>query len=140
MEENIAVCVRMRPLDDYERKTERELWKVDQASNSVMCVEEKGNRTISYAYGIQRLILPIFTFTDHMFGPEQISTEPIYQAVGADIVRSVMEGYNGTKLKFNQNSHPNRNNFRLWSNCIRVRVVNPIYLMSTFQENIYDDG
>jgi len=89
MEENISVAVRVRPMAKDERG--REIWKVDDETQTVMCVDEvsNSNRALQFTY-------------DYTFGPNAKSTQDIYEQIGQNIVYSVMEGYNGTIFAYGQ--------------------------------------
>ncbi len=39
---------------------------------------------------------------DYVVGPEQSSTDVLYETIGQDIIKSVMDGYNGLIFAYGQ--------------------------------------
>eukprot|EP01137_Pigoraptor_chileana_P022170 Opistho-2@86808 len=91
--ENIAVCVRVRPLSTTElRRNEYGVWEVDEDTRVIVqrlppTLDTKGNKKPH-----------VFHF-DHAFDKP---TESVYEAVGEGIVISAMDGYNGTVFAYGQ--------------------------------------
>lgn len=81
---------RIRPLDPNE-KVPRESW-TSQGPNTVTSLDPK-HKNVSYSYGIVYVIK--ITVADFVYGKECHDTHEIYEDIGAEIVQSVMQGYNG---------------------------------------------
>jgi len=82
--------VRVRPIDESDKRSQREVWKVDSARNQILCIDDKMKKNdLQYTF-------------DYVFGPEVRSNQIIFDAIGGRIVQNVMEGYNGTIFAYGQ--------------------------------------
>eukprot|EP01117_Protostelium_nocturnum_P010797 TRINITY_DN3893_c0_g1_i3.p1 TRINITY_DN3893_c0_g1~~TRINITY_DN3893_c0_g1_i3.p1 ORF type:complete len:931 (+),score=376.43 TRINITY_DN3893_c0_g1_i3:105-2897(+) len=88
MEESITVCVRLRPLDEGEKRNNREVWKAGDRGE-VICSDVKLNKSANLLF-------------DLAYGANDSDTSLIYEGVGAKIIDSVMNGYNGTIFAYGQ--------------------------------------
>lgn len=94
--ENIAVCIRVRPLTEREERA--------KDTNILRIIPNLNAITVLHAVTEQPLPGKQNTFQyDHIFGPEQ-STLDIYEHVAHDIVQSAMNGINGTIFAYGQTS------------------------------------
>jgi centromeric protein E len=112
----IQVCVRLRPLSGRERKslTGRVAWRWGEEEQEQFTDEEtikecnKVPDTKSYIEQIwfppgQQTRLRSTFYFDKLFGPK-ISTVPIYEAVGSNIIAAVIKGYHGAIFCYGQTS------------------------------------
>ena len=89
-QEGICVAIRARPMNARERLSgQKSLWRCLPAHASITLTGPDGNPLPDRNPGFT-----FFTY-DKVF-PEGSSTEQVYQAIGAPIVASVLEGFNGT--------------------------------------------
>lgn len=90
--DNVLVCVRMRPLNRKERKSNQKIaWKID--GNNINQLGLKKN---------QGLPPKIFSY-DQLWGPG-ISNEDIFGNIGFSVVKTTMEGYHGVVFAYGQTS------------------------------------
>jgi len=89
MEENILVAVRLRPMNENERRSSREVWKANDEQGFIICDDDKQQKSLSYTF-------------DYVYGQNDTATQNIYQDVGSQIVSSVMDGFNGTIFAYGQ--------------------------------------
>jgi len=95
-EENISVAIRIRPLNTKE-STNGRVWKVLNKYNSITETDAAGGPLIQRTSGRS-----FFKF-DRVFG-EEVLTSQIYNGVVRNIVKSAMEGINGTIFAYGQTS------------------------------------
>lgn len=90
--DNVLVCVRMRPLNRKERKSNQKIaWKIED--NNIHQLGLKGNKGLPpkvYSY-------------DQLWGPG-ISNEDIFGKIGFSVVKSTMEGFHGVVFAYGQTS------------------------------------
>jgi len=88
--EGICVAIRARPMNARERLSgQKSLWRCLPAHASITLTGPDGTPLPDRNPGFT-----FFTY-DKVFS-EGSSTEQVYQAIGAPIVASVLEGFNGT--------------------------------------------
>jgi centromeric protein E len=89
----IAVAIRVRPLNERERKVHKApAWRVDSESSSIVQLDASGKPVANSSFAF-----------DHVFD-EASSTDEIYVRSAKQVVRSVMEGINGTIFAYGQTS------------------------------------
>ena len=89
----IAVAIRVRPLNERERKVHKgPAWRVDSESSSIVQLDASGKAVANASFAF-----------DHVFD-EASSTDEIYLRSAKQVVRSVMEGINGTIFAYGQTS------------------------------------
>ena len=95
MEDNIKVCVRIRPLSELELPYEREgpVWSYTDTSivgtlRQVLSAPASGRSIQSFEF-------------DHVFGPDSRTIE-IYNALGSKIIEAGLNGINGTLFAYGQ--------------------------------------
>eukprot|EP00587_Corethron_hystrix_P002559 CAMPEP_0113321368 /NCGR_PEP_ID=MMETSP0010_2-20120614/14878_1 /TAXON_ID=216773 ORGANISM="Corethron hystrix, Strain 308" /NCGR_SAMPLE_ID=MMETSP0010_2 /ASSEMBLY_ACC=CAM_ASM_000155 /LENGTH=593 /DNA_ID=CAMNT_0000179483 /DNA_START=207 /DNA_END=1986 /DNA_ORIENTATION=+ /assembly_acc=CAM_ASM_000155 len=98
-EEGINVSIRMRPLNKKESThgSSERVWKVLQQHNSVTQITPTGGPVS------ERIDGGLFFTFDRVFG-EQSTTREIYENVVGGIVKSAVEGLNGTIFAYGQTS------------------------------------
>lgn len=113
--ENVVVCVRARPLNS---EMDAGIWRVDQTQNSVMPTDQhpslarragSSNQSssddvdpcsMSASTSTSSLATYDFRFDNLVLGDEQ--TKALYEANVYPVVRSAMDGYNGTVFAYGQ--------------------------------------
>ncbi|OQR88999.1 kinesin [Thraustotheca clavata] len=94
MEENIAVCIRVRPLNERERRNkDASVLRVLPALNAVSITDRNGTPLQGPS--------AVFQY-DHIF--QQVPTRTIYDEVARRIVESSLHGINGTIFAYGQTS------------------------------------
>ena len=93
-EESVSVSIRVRPMNQRELKAgqARPCWKVDSQANTMCQLDADGKKIKSSN----------FTF-DRVFG-ETSSTDDVYSSVAQTVIRSALEGVNGTIFAYGQTS------------------------------------
>eukprot|EP00742_Colponemidia_sp_Colp-10_P009911 GILJ01010847.1.p1 GENE.GILJ01010847.1~~GILJ01010847.1.p1 ORF type:complete len:1320 (+),score=209.23 GILJ01010847.1:152-4111(+) len=109
----IQVCVRVRPLNPvYEKE---DAWVVDQHNHSIhlldtqeirrrasLAAAEAGSPDLPSKRIVPRRASSYYSYTfDHIFGRQQ-TTSDVYNHIGSDLTRSVLDGYNGTVFAYGQ--------------------------------------
>jgi len=90
--DNVLVCVRMRPLNRKERKSNQKIaWKID--GNNISSLGFKGNKGLAPK---------IFSY-DQLWAPG-ITNEDIFAKIGFSVVKTTMEGYHGVVFAYGQTS------------------------------------
>lgn len=113
--ENVVVCVRARPLNS---EMDAGIWRVDQTHNSVMPTDQHPSLarragsskstssddvdpcSMSASTSTSGLATYDFRFDNLVLGDEQ--TKALYEANVYPVVRSAMDGYNGTVFAYGQ--------------------------------------
>ena len=111
MAENISVCVRVRPLNDKEKKVKSALgWVVDHSGTNIAQVHHKANERKRASSASEGLPTTATTAGDeHKYSFDKIydetwGTKHIYEDVCVPVVDSVVEGFNGTIFAYGQTS------------------------------------
>lgn len=91
------VAIRLRPLDDMERKN-GQIWKILSQQSSV--TQTKTSKTSGKPLKGRTMGKTFFTF-DKTFG-EEVNTKEVYDSCAKDIVKSTVNGLNGTIFAYGQ--------------------------------------
>ena len=111
--ENIRVCVRMRPLLKHE---DREYWEVDQDENNIYTVNYFTSQELNYSFGVQKYDDMENNYEKNFFNslhsPQKFNfdkiysynseSQMIYKEICQDIVKSIIDGYNGSIFMYGQ--------------------------------------
>lgn len=94
-EENISVCIRVRPLNEREeRNNHNQVLRCLPSLNAISITDSDGQALKGSSN--------VFQY-DHIFGPE-FTTEQIYDNVADRIISSILNGINATIFAYGQTS------------------------------------
>ena len=116
--ENIRVSVRMRPLLRHEDQT---YWKIDEDENIIYTINYFASQELNDSFGLPNFYSQSFDYSENMnqnkflnslFTPQKFSfdriysynseSQMIYKEICQDIVKSLIEGYNGSIFMYGQ--------------------------------------
>ena len=116
--ENIRVSVRMRPLLRHE---DQAYWKIDEDENIIYTINYFASQELNDSFGLPNFYSQSFDYSENMnqnkflnslFTPQKFSfdriysynseSQMIYKEICQDIVKSLIEGYNGSIFMYGQ--------------------------------------
>ena len=116
--ENIRVCIRMRPLLKHE---DGEYWEVDQEENNIYTINYFASQDLDNSFKLPNFYNSSSDYTDNKFkknfinslySPQKFNfdriysynseSQIIYKEICQDIIKSIIDGYNGSIFMYGQ--------------------------------------